>query len=308
MQEENLPIDLAEFDELEPIDEDLYVYPSPYEFRECSLMLRELPRLKTYVTRIDLYRCNVREIPALHEGIVSIRIWHNPIDIIHSFPSTLCELILYDCQLKQLPALSPSLITMNCANNYLEVIPELPSSLEALECHSNMLKCLPELPNRLKYLKCEFNKLVHIPRLPKSLTSLTCYYNHLVELPEIHYGMEYLCCENNRILTLPYLPESMRYLTCDNHLYSEDIKNSDGECMFPYCPNKIISDVESDSDHYETASDHYETEHTICFIHMLAQKRIQARTKLVKEGIMMKAWHPSRVSRLIELGIDVEDM
>jgi hypothetical protein len=33
-----------------------------------------------------------------------------------------------------------------------------------------------------------------------------------------------------------------------------------------------------------------------------------ARCAIYKEEIMMKAWHPSRVEKLIEMGYDIEDM
>ena len=36
--------------------------------------------------------------------------------------------------------------------------------------------------------------------------------------------------------------------------------------------------------------------------------RAQSRCAIIKEGIMIKVWHPSRVLRLLELGYEIEDM
>lgn len=36
--------------------------------------------------------------------------------------------------------------------------------------------------------------------------------------------------------------------------------------------------------------------------------RLQERCKQVKEEIMMRAWHPSRVEKLLLAGYDIEDM
>jgi len=39
-----------------------------------------------------------------------------------------------------------------------------------------------------------------------------------------------------------------------------------------------------------------------------SKERCVARCKIYKEQIMMKAWHPTRMKMLYELGYDVEDM
>jgi len=42
--------------------------------------------------------------------------------------------------------------------------------------------------------------------------------------------------------------------------------------------------------------------------HRESKRRCVDRCAKYKEEIMMKAWHPSRVERLLEMGYDVEDM
>ena len=39
-----------------------------------------------------------------------------------------------------------------------------------------------------------------------------------------------------------------------------------------------------------------------------SQTRAHIRCAAIKEGIMMKSWHPSRVLYLLEAGYDIEDM
>ena len=41
---------------------------------------------------------------------------------------------------------------------------------------------------------------------------------------------------------------------------------------------------------------------------MESKRRCMARCTIYKEEIMMKAWHPSRVLRLLEMGYEPEDM
>jgi hypothetical protein len=39
-----------------------------------------------------------------------------------------------------------------------------------------------------------------------------------------------------------------------------------------------------------------------------SKERCTSRCTTCKEQIMMKAWHPSRVEKLLEMGYDIEDM
>jgi len=39
-----------------------------------------------------------------------------------------------------------------------------------------------------------------------------------------------------------------------------------------------------------------------------SKERCLERCAIYKEQIMMKAWHPSRVEKLLEMGYDIEDM
>jgi len=42
--------------------------------------------------------------------------------------------------------------------------------------------------------------------------------------------------------------------------------------------------------------------------HRESKRRCNKRCAIYKEQIMMKAWHPSRIEKLIEMGYDIEDM
>jgi hypothetical protein len=44
------------------------------------------------------------------------------------------------------------------------------------------------------------------------------------------------------------------------------------------------------------------------YSHQESKERCTTRCAKYKEQIMMKAWHPSRVEKLIEMGYDIEDM
>jgi len=98
-----------------------------------------------------------------------------------------------------------------------------------------------------------------------------------------------LRCENNPLEDFPELPPYLSILTyklpIDNHI-TEFID------LLP----EITEDINVALHGWAG------------FMAIESKKRCNARCTQCKEEIMMKAWHPSRVLKLLELEYDVEDM
>lgn len=288
-----------EIEELEPIDEELYHYiPDRDTFSACHASLTVIPQFnKRLIKKIRLYKCTLEDVSGLQEGLVNLSIWHTPIQYIYYLPSTLVDIELYDCNLTELPELPESITTLRCHRNFLTRLNMLPPFLVILECSSNQLTELPPLPHTLEHLLCSFNQLTSLPRLPKKINCLCCSSNPLASLPYLPSSMEYLSCSHTQLTVLPDLPESLMDISCDDNLYPSERWNEEGECGYPYC------EIVDDDDPYCEPD-----QHIYCLKKIVECKRIQQRCKIIKEEIMMKAWHPSRMMRLIEMGMDVEDM
>ena len=137
------------------------------------------------------------------------------------------------------------------------------------------LTSLPFLPNHITILCCNGNQLTSLPQLPPNLTQLWCDDNQLTSLPPLPTGLLRLQCTNNQLSSLPDLPDTLRDLACEG--------------------NKLPPRL------------HQELPHEY-IVRMGGEERCSQRVKLFKEELMMNRWHPSRVLRLLEAGVEMEDM
>ena len=142
---------------------------------------------------------------------------------------------------------------------------------------------LPELPTGLQTLHCSDAHLTSLPKLPATLQKLYCSYTLLTSLPELPTGLQVLSCFNTHLTSLPELPTGLRGLECYN--ISLPIQRKEGESITDY--NRRWRPIRE-----EEAS----------------KKRTQEKTQLLKEEIAMAVWHPRKVMRLLEFGVDLEDM
>ena len=126
---------------------------------------------------------------------------------------------------------------------------------------------------------------LHLTELPPYLTSLSCSSNQLSALPELPNGLNQLYCSYNQLLFLPELPSTLEGFTCILP-YNDEI----------YIPNEMTPEIvqQLNRENQEWMAQN--------------KKRCMERCSQYKEQIMMKAWHPSRVAMMYEMGYDVEDM
>jgi Leucine-rich repeat (LRR) protein len=129
------------------------------------------------------------------------------------------------------------------------------------------------------------NQLTALPDLPLYLTYMSCSYNQLTSLPSLPYNLRNLYCSQNPLEALPELPSTLVGLACVLP-HNDQI----------YISNELTPDIvkQLNDENQELMAQ--------------SKKRCTARCKIYKEEIMMKAWHPTRMKMLYELGYDVEDM
>ena len=136
---------------------------------------------------------------------------------------------------------------------------------------------------------CATNRLTSLPKLPDSIQYLDCNTNHIRILPSLPVGFVTLGCEKNPLETLPELPPGLTGLTCDLPMYDHTM---DLRQMAPETVQCLNKDIRAWANYLIQES----------------KERSLKRCKEYKEEIMMKAWHPTRVQKLLEMGYDIEDM
>jgi hypothetical protein len=152
----------------------------------------------------------------------------------------------------------------------------------AVTCYCNPLTGLPTLPLELEELSCHTCTLTSLPLLPSNLKKLNCLGNPLETLPELPSTLEQVQAE------LPI------YYEMDWEI-QEEIQHGGRMIKDGMYPDLV-------------AAVNYMIVRAAAYANQESKKRCTERCKTYKEQIMMKAWCPSRVERLLEMGYDPEDM
>lgn len=177
-------------------------------------------------------------------------------------------------KLVYLPSLHPYIAYLHLTNNMLTRLPLLPKRLMYLNVDGNPIQDLPDLPKGIRILRASYCALTRLPDLQRKLESLYVGFNHLSRLPELPEGLDTLDIQENTISELPYLPESLRVLR---------IKGNPGLQKYS---GKSLEEIRE-----------------------LVKRRIaKERVWTFMEELMMVTWHPKRVTKMLSLGIDMDDM
>jgi len=96
--------------------------------------------------------------------------------------------------------------------------------------------------------------------------------------------------------TLPELPSTLQELRSELPIYKEEEMTYGGQMMYSWMSPRLVETVNQMVQKIEN------------FSSIKSKKRCMKRCAQYKEEIMMKAWRPSRVAMLYEMGYDVEDM
>jgi hypothetical protein len=230
---------------------------------------------------LDISHLGIQTFPRIPNGVEILYCYNNKLTYLPPLPSSVR---IIDCSNNELEAISEylpyNLISFNCSNNKLERLPKnLPQNLITLLCSNNMLTELPQLPHSLERLYCDRNYLIRFPRLPYNLRCLCASYNNIEELPEeIPESVRELYCAHNKLKNLPeYLPKFKFYSFEKNEFPS----------------NIAFEPIEQ---YHKRVLEYVERKNTV------------ERTAKIKEELIQKAWHPTRVTKWIEQGIDITDL
>lgn len=180
-------------------------------------------------------------------------------------------------------------------NNQLTSLPELPLSLMIMQCDTNQLTSLPSLPPFLSVLNCSGNQLTSLPTLLSILERIDCHDNLLTTIPMLPVNLHRLNCLGNRLEILPEIPSTLFELHCELPLFRDAVIDE-----------VLISEMDLDPE--GVAFINGWIIQTTNELKQQSKERCTSRCATYKEEIMMKAWHPSRVEKLLEMGYDHEDM
>jgi Leucine-rich repeat (LRR) protein len=134
------------------------------------------------------------------------------------------------------------------------------------------------------------------------LEELSCHTCTLTSLPTLPSNLRKLNCLGNPLLTLPELPSTLEQMQAELPIHyefdaeiQEEIQHGglmikDG--MYP----DLVGAV------------NYMIVRAAAYVNQESKKRCMARCAAYKEEIMMTVWHPRRVEKLIEMGIDLESV
>lgn len=192
------------------------------------------------------------------------------------------HLFIWGMNITSLPALPKYIKRLSVCNTPITELPELPEGLEQLICSRSNISSLPELPKSLKTLACyDLNNHITIPKLPEGLERLRCsgaVSAHGACLLNWTLSLKEFIENNENRVQLPDLPKSLKWLSCD----------------------VIRPDDMSMETFIDTIRDWQEQPRS--------KERSQERCKIIKEELMMTAWHPRRVERWLQEGYSLDEI
>ena len=326
-------------------DLNIYTLPDlPIGLRE--LHLRNLPNLSILPKLPDTLRIlHVSNAPLsflfLNEGILDVELITVFITSISYLPSSLVDFRYMKGPLSRICELPKNLYSLVLEDLYLDKLPQLPQNLTIFSIDGTMIKKLPPLPPRLVYLDISNTDIEKYPadvpdtvenifitgsrissinRLPKNIKSLDIHDSPFEFLPDLHEGLEEIYIKGTLISSIPKLPSTLKVLSayCLRTLTSlpplpqdlkeiyvhdtsivllHDIPETVVEFQCHNCPNLLIApDQDDDAVKYRARWDNYFKDNAMKLC------------KTIKEELMMRMYHPDRISCLIEkYGIDILD-
>jgi hypothetical protein len=181
------------------------------------------------------------------------------------------HLFILGMNITSLPALPKYIKRLSVCNTPITELPELPEGLEEIICVRSNISYLPELPKSLNWLvSYGMNTHITISKLPEGLERLRC--DTITPSMDNKITLKEFIENNENRIQLPDLPKSLKWLSCD----------------------VIQPDDMSMEAFIDTLRDWQEQPRS--------KERSQERCKIIKEELMMTAWHPKRVEKWLEAG------
>jgi hypothetical protein len=173
-------------------------------------------------------------------------------------------------------------------------LPPIPSWVELLRIRNLPLKTLPIIPSTVRWLSYDRMNLKGLTLdLPSSLTGIALYDLSDAVIPTLPKFLQSFTCWKWNVgdMEFPLFPDTIKYVTLrTNEPLSESLPwtraHKSGEAYYYNLSDRNPA--------FTKAWNTYVTD--------VSKKRILERTKRLKEEIMMKAYHPSRVEKWLDIG------
>ena len=206
----------------------------------------------------------------IEENDTSLNLANVRIKTLPNIPPHVKYLHLNSTKIEQIIDSLPNIHALSVAFTPLEYIKAFPSTLLKLQVHHTHLKTVPPLPPKLLLLHANSTGITRLPKLPSTLQELWVNNTHITELPDLPQTLEILWVYNTLLEVLPPLPDTLIALQTHN---TKIMQRDTNESMRDYIARVNL---------------HYTRERCI------------QRLRVVKEELMTRAWHPSRVSKWLE--------
>lgn len=262
------------------------------------------------------YQSCERKTPFDNYQLNAERIWFEQkcIDYIpplHMFVN-LTQLNIRYNKIRELPSVWPNTLEiLDCSHNQIRVIRSLPPALLWFDCSYNEISTICPLPPRTRIFACKHNQVNELPPLSEDLVSLYASYNAIKQLPILPLDLIILECAHNQIQQLPELPTTLRTLMC----------NDNPMPMFPRIPttvnvvilnNVFMQWMNRVPSQYEGQEAQYAYNVWTAFreAYYTAKYRRPLRDALwrIREKHAMEDMHPSVIERMLDEGIDIDDI
>ena len=193
---------------------------------------------------------------------------------------------------KNIPILPPYLEELYINNNQIIKIDNLPNTLKKLYINYNNITSIDknDLPPNLEYLDCADNQIMSISSLPPNLKHLDCAVNKLKELPKLPRNLKELYCSYNKIKNIPTFPESLINIGfLKNNIILPEYLSSELK-QFSYLDYDYINEKATE------------------FTKLITIIRHKKRMLTIRQELISKVFHPSRVEKWVEFyGTDYDD-
>jgi hypothetical protein len=208
-------------------------------------------------------------------------------------------LIFTNYRMTELPEIPDSVRVLTLTSTHITSIPKLPTQLQILYANQTPLTQLPQLPPKLRKLHVNNTKLQELPDLPSSLEELYAFQTHLTKLPaKLPRLLRTIWIQNTPLTQLLNLPSELREL----YVYNTHIAS------LPPLPDSLVVLAVHNTPLAQKRVDENNIDYINRLNYHFEKERAQSRMACVKEELMECAWHPSRVSKWLNLGEGVFEM
>ncbi len=263
-------------------------------------------------TRVYLMHALITHLPPLHAGIMTLDCSHSAVIELPDLPEGLEELVISNTHIRRLPRLPSTLKSLKCWSSLINTLPDLPDGLQVLDIQHSKISELPNpLPSQLQRLACGYTDVAVIPPLPSGLIDLYCPHTNVVQIPKLPKTLKNLNIETTMIANLPALPHGLEFLWCANTQLTRlpDLPETlvGLECYrvplitYPNAPPRTRLMNWNPIPGFP-AYEHETLRDYVVRLRAFERQRARERCESLKEELMMKAWHPSRVEYWLNTG------